>query len=115
MNDTFTLYNLTVSVVGEPKTFVCSHRVGHAFDVIGENLVFGDNNSFSMYALAALLPLIPVKQRKTDENDWISTDDYVHCPDPDCGAQFKISRTDTTQFHHNEVTRVPLKRKNEDS
>jgi uncharacterized repeat protein (TIGR04076 family) len=107
-NDIFSLYDLEVSVVGDPKTFVCSHTPGYAFSVIGENLTFIDNRQFSLYTLAALLPLLPAKQRATHKNDWMSTDDYVHCPDPHCGAQFKIERTTKTNFHHADVTVVPL-------
>lgn len=108
MNDEFSLYNLEISVVGDPSTFACSHALGKNFTVCGENLIFEGSNSFSLYALSALLPLLPAKQRPTHQNDWITTDDYVHCPDPHCGAQFKISRTDQTTFKHSEVTKVPL-------
>jgi len=108
MNDEFSLYDLEVTVVGDPETFVCSHTLGKNFTVRGENLIFEGNNSFSLYALAALLPLLPAKQRATHKNDWMSTDDFIHCPDPHCGAQFKISRVNQTTFHHSEVTKVPL-------
>jgi uncharacterized repeat protein (TIGR04076 family) len=111
MNDAFSLFDLEVSVTGDPTTFVCSHKPGYAFSVIGENLTFVENHQFSLYALGALLPLLPAKQRATHENDWMTTDDYVHCPDPHCGAQFKISRTSKTEFHHADVTRVPLPEK----
>ena len=37
---------------------------------------------FSIYSLAALLPLLPAKQRPTHPNDWMSTDAEVACPDP---------------------------------
>lgn len=109
--DDFSLYDLDVSVAGDPSTFACSHAVGHAFTVIGENLIFSDNNKqFSMYALASLLPLLPAKQRPTHENDWMTTDHYIHCPDPNCGAQFKINRISKTTFQHSKVTKVPLKK-----
>jgi uncharacterized repeat protein (TIGR04076 family) len=108
MDDSFTLYNLEVSVAGDPDTFVCSHKTGLAFRVVGENLIFEDNNSFSMYALATLLPLLPAKQRETHPHDWLTTDELIACPDPNCGARFKITRTDKSTFHHADVTDVPL-------
>lgn len=108
MNDSFTLHNLSVEVVGEPETFVCSHTPGHAFDVIGENLVFSDNKQFSLYSLATLLPLLPAKQRPTHENDWMTTDELIACPDPHCGARFKIIRTTESSYKHSDVTKVPL-------
>lgn len=98
MSNTYTLYDLEVSVIGDPETFNCSHRPGYAFSVLGENMTFIDNRQFSLYAMAALVPLLSAKQRSTDENDWMSFDDYVRCPDPKCGAQFKIERTTKTSF-----------------
>jgi uncharacterized repeat protein (TIGR04076 family) len=106
MKDTFSLHNLTVEVVGDPKTFVCSHRPGEAFKVVGENLVFDKNNQFSLYALAALLPLLPAKQRSLQANDWMLSDELIACPDPNCGARFKISRSGKEIFNRDEVTKV---------
>lgn len=107
-NDSFKLYNLRVEVIAGDKPFVCSHHVGQGFDVIGENLVFPQGGKFSLYALSALLPLLPAKQRMTDTNDWMTTDSIIACPDPYCGAKFKIVRTKLTEFKHSECTIVPL-------
>jgi len=108
MHDEFKLYNLEVTVLGDPATFVCSHKPGKAFRVVGENIIFEPHNTFSLYALAALLPLIPAKQRDTHPNDWMSTDHVIACPDPHCGATFQITRASQTTFHHADVTKVPL-------
>lgn len=89
---------------------VCGHRAGHAFDVQGENLVFAGTNAFSMYALAALLPLLPAKQRESHAHDWMTTDTDIACPDPNCGGRFRITRTARRSFRHSEVTVVPLPR-----
>ncbi len=89
---------------------VCSHRAGDAFEVHGENLVMGPGQTFSIYALAALLPLLPAKQRLTHPHDWMTTDAEVACPDPHCGARFRITRTGPRRFRHAEVTAVPLPR-----
>lgn len=62
MYDKFTLYNLNVEVVGTDRPMVCSHKEGDYFLVVGENLIFPENNSFSMYALSAILLLLPAKQ-----------------------------------------------------
>ena len=106
--DEFTLYDLRVEVVAGDRPMVCSHQVGDYFEVSGENLRIPDGQTFSMYALAALLPLLPAKQRETVPTDWMTTDMEVACPDPLCGARFRIVRTGTTIFRHSEVTRVPL-------
>ncbi len=108
MDDTFELYDLKVEVVSSDKPFVCSHKEGDFFYVIGENLVFPKETSFSMYSLSAIIPLLPAKQRQLDPNDWMSTDAYIACPDPNCGARFKITRTGPHTFSHSETTIVPL-------
>ncbi len=112
--DEFTLYDLKVEVVETEKPMVCSHTVGDSFSVVGENLVFEKESTFSMYSLSALLPLLPAKQRELDKNDWMLSDSLIACPDPNCGAQFKISRIGKRIFSHGECTVVPLY-KGEDS
>ena len=107
-NDQFELWNLHVEVVGDQSAMVCSHKTGDSFDVVGENISFPVGQKFSLYALASLLPLLPAKQRNTDPNDWMTTDDLVACPDPNCGAKFKITRTDKSKFRHCETTAVKI-------
>ena len=106
--DEFELYDLKVEVVEGDKPFVCSHKLGDAFRVEGENLVFERGTEFSMYALAALLPMLPAKQRPLQAADWMGTDAYIACPDPNCGARFKITRTGKRIQRHGECTVVPL-------
>ena len=66
-DDTFELYDLEVTVEGDEKDFVCRHHAGHAFRVEGEDLVFPEGGRFSMYALAALIPLLPATERLDDD------------------------------------------------
>lgn len=107
-SDEFTLYDLRVEVVEGDGPMVCGHAAGDYFELSGEHLSLPAGQSFPIYPLAALLPLLPAKQRRTDPNDWMTTDTEVACPDPLCGARFRITRTGTTTFRHSEVTRVPL-------
>jgi uncharacterized repeat protein (TIGR04076 family) len=108
-HDEFSLYDLRVEVVLRPGTkFVCGHHEGDSFRVVGEDLLFDAPASFSFYALAALIPLLAAKQRPTDANDWITTDADVACPDPTCGAVFRITRAGQRRFSHAAVTWVPL-------
>ncbi len=107
-SDEFTLYDLRVEVVEGPRDMVCDHRVGDYFELSGENLSFPPGQTFPLYPLAALLPLLPAKQRETHANDWMTTDTDVACPDPNCGARFRITRVGRTSFRHSDVTVVPL-------
>lgn len=113
MDDTFTLYDLKVEVVATQKPMVCSHNDGDYFLVEGENLVFPQARSFSMYALSALLPLLPAKQRPLHENDWMLSDSIIACPDPNCGAQFKITRTALRRLSHAACTVEPIREEGE--
>jgi len=108
-DDQFELYDLKVEVVAGPGEMVCNHSVGDYFELSGENLSLPPGQSFPIYPLAALLPLLPAKQRETHPHDWMTTDAEVACPDPLCGAVFRITRTGKTVFRHGEVTRVPLR------
>ena len=108
MDDRFTLFNLKVEVVGTDKPMVCSHKEGDYFLVKGENLIFPETNSFSMYALSAILPLLPAKQRPLHNNDWMLSDSFIACPDPNCGARFNITRIETQEFSHAECTIEPI-------
>lgn len=107
-SDAFELYDLRVEVVAGEKEMVCNHREGDYFELSGENLSLPPGQSFPIYPLAALLPLLPAKQRKTERNDWMTTDAEIACPDPHCGGRFRITRTGVTTFRHGDVTRVPL-------
>ncbi len=107
-SDEFTLYDLRVEVVAGDGPMVCNHAVGDYFELSGENLSFPSGQTFPLYPLAALLPILPAKQRETDPADWMTTDMDVACPDPHCGARFRITRTGRTTFRHGDVTRVPL-------
>lgn len=106
--DEFTLWDLRVEVIAGDKDMVCDHRVGDYFELSGENLSFPAGQTFPLYPLAALLPLLPAKQRETHPNDWMTTDTDIACPDPHCGGIFRITRTDRRTFRHGEVTEVPL-------
>lgn len=107
-DDTFQLYDLRVEVVATDRPMVCGHRAGDWLEVRGEELTLPSGQSFSMYALAALLPILPAKQRHTHPHDWMTTDADIACPDPNCGARFRITRIGTRVFRHRDVTAVPL-------
>jgi uncharacterized repeat protein (TIGR04076 family) len=87
---------------------VCNHQPGDSFTLSGADLSFPPGQSFPLYPLAAILPLLPAKQRETAPADWMSTDAEIACPDPHCGGRFRITRTGRRTFRHGAVTRVPM-------
>jgi uncharacterized repeat protein (TIGR04076 family) len=108
-SDSFELFDLKVEVTVPPgKPIYCGAKVGDYFELKGEMLTLPPGQGFSIYSLAALLPLLSAKQRQTHPNDWMSTDAEVACPDPNCASRFRISRTGTRTFSHAAVTAVPL-------
>jgi uncharacterized repeat protein (TIGR04076 family) len=101
----FELYDLRVDVVGPAeRPIYCGAKLGDYFELHGEMLTLPPGQGFSMYSLAALLPLLPAKQRVTDPNDWMSTDAEVACPDPHCPTRFRISRIGRRRFNRAQVT-----------
>jgi uncharacterized repeat protein (TIGR04076 family) len=105
----FELYDLRVEVVGPAGGAIyCGARLGDYFEVHGEMLRLPPDQGFSIYSLAALLPLLPAKQRPTDPNDWMSTDAEVACPDPNCTTRFRITRGGLRRFKRADVTATPL-------
>lgn len=108
MKDTFELYDLRIETIEPIGPMVCVHTVGDYFEAQGENLIFAKGGRMSMYALAALLPLLPAKQRDTNPNDWMTTDTDIACPDPNCGGRFRVTRVRTRTFRHSDVSAVPL-------
>jgi uncharacterized repeat protein (TIGR04076 family) len=107
-DDAFVLYDLKVEVVATERPMICNHQAGDFFELRGENLSMPAGQTFPIYPLAALLPLLPAKQRMTHPNDWMTTDADIACPDPNCGGRFRITRTGVSTFHHADVTVVPL-------
>lgn len=108
-NDSFELYDLKVEVVGPPDAKIyCGARLGDYFELHGEMLILPPGQGFSIYSLAALLPLLAAKQRVSDPRDWMSTDAEVACPDPNCPTRLRITRTGLRRFARADVTAVPL-------
>ncbi|RJE79181.1 TIGR04076 family protein [Paracoccus sp. JM45] len=107
--DMFDLYDLRVEVVAPDGGAIhCGAKVGDYFELQGEMLYLPPGQGFSIYSLAALMPLLPAKQRPTARADWMSTDAEVACPDPNCTTRFRITRIATRRFRHSDTTAVPL-------
>lgn len=105
----FELYDLRVEVVGPAdRPIYCGARIGDYFELHGEMLKLPPGQGFSIYSLAALLPLLPAKQRVAHPHDWMSTDAEVACPDPNCPTRLRITRLGKRHFRRADVTAVAL-------
>jgi uncharacterized repeat protein (TIGR04076 family) len=108
-DETFELYDLRVEAVIPPGAKVyCGARAGDHFLLEGEMLTLPPGQGFSIYSLAAVLPLLAAKQRPTHRNDWMTSDAEIACPDPQCQSRLRITRTGLRRFKHSETTATPL-------
>lgn len=103
----FELYDLRVEVIGPPgRPIYCGARLGDYFELHGEMLKLPPGQGFSIYSLAAVLPLLAAKQRVSDRYDWMATDAEVACPDPNCPTRLRITRLGKRHFRRADVTAV---------
>ena len=101
----FELANLRVTVVAIEGRSVCGLAVGDWFEVTESSRVrIPAGRHFCLYALAAVIPLLPAKMRALDPNDWMTQDSLVVCPDPDERLTMRISRTDVVSLRTDELT-----------
>lgn len=108
-DDGFDLWDLRVEVICPPgERVMCGAVPGDHFELHGEMLHLPPGQGFSIYSLAAVLPLLPAKQRMTHPHDWMRTDAEVACPDPNCPTRLRITRMGRRHFSHAQTTRVPL-------
>jgi uncharacterized repeat protein (TIGR04076 family) len=105
MSDRFTLYDLRVTVSEIRGRSVCGLKVGDWFEVRNSSrLILPPDRHFCIFALAAVLPLIPAKERQLSDNDWLSADSLVACPDPDEQLIMKIERIGPVSLLRDELT-----------
>ncbi|MEO4000858.1 TIGR04076 family protein [Mesorhizobium sp. CAU 1732] len=113
-DDHFELHDLRVEIVAPEGAKIYCGKPGDHFELRGEMLHLPEGQGFSIYSLAAVLPLLPAKQRVTHQNDWMSTDAEVACPDPNCPSRLRITRLGKRSFSHADTTAVPLPPKSRD-
>jgi uncharacterized repeat protein (TIGR04076 family) len=88
------LYDLRVTVERIEGRSVCGLQVGDYFELTESSRVRIPNGKhFCLYALQSVLPLLPAKQRRLPEEDWLEQDSLVCCPDPDERVVMRIERT----------------------
>lgn len=105
--DTFELYDLAVVVEAIEGHCTCAMGVGDRFFLRGGKLSLPDGADFCLYALQAVIPLLPARQRRGHPADWIETDTRATCPDPACRLIMRIDRVATRALRHDDVSPIP--------
>ncbi|WP_232665529.1 TIGR04076 family protein [Pseudonocardia sp. TRM90224] len=99
------LYDLRVTVDRIEGRSVCGMRVGDYVELTDScRLRIPEGHHFCIYALQAVLPLLPAKQRKLPDGDWLERDSLACCPDPDERLIMRIERTGTVRISTDELT-----------
>lgn len=89
----FDIYDLRITVVAIEGRSVCDLAVGDYFELTNSSHVrIPAGKHFCLYAMAAVMPLLPAKQRMLAENDWLERDTLVACPDPEERLIMQIER-----------------------
>lgn len=100
-----TLYDLRVTVERIEGRSVCGLAEGDCFELRNSNeLHIPTGKHFCVYALQAVLALLPAKQRQLPEGDWLERDSLVACPDPDERVIMKIERIGTVTLPTDDLT-----------
>jgi uncharacterized repeat protein (TIGR04076 family) len=90
---TFSLFDLRVTVERIDGRSVCGLVVGDYFEVTESSRIrIPADRHFCIYALSAILPLLPAKQRRLAAEDWLEQETLVACPDPDERVIMRIER-----------------------
>lgn len=104
-DDRLVLYDLRVTVERIEGRPVCGLAVGDYFEVTeSSRLRIPAGKHFCLYALSAVLPMLPAKQRVVDEPDWMASESLVACPDPDERLVMRIERTARRELSRPDLT-----------
>ncbi len=99
------LYDLRVVVDRIEGRSVCGLRPGDCFEVRESSRVtIPEGGHFCLYAMAAVLPLLPAKQRALADGDWMAVDSEVACPDPEERVVMRIERTGRSRMSTENLT-----------
>ena len=104
-DDTTELYDLRVVVDRIEGRSVCGLRPGDFFEVRESSRVtIPAGRHFCLYAMAAVLPLLPAKQRALAAGDWMAADSEVACPDPEERVVMRVERTGVCRMSTQDLT-----------
>ncbi len=101
----FKIFDLRVTVHEIKGRSVCGMQVGDYFELTeSSKLRIPADKHFCIYALNAVLPLLPAKQRLLGENDWLEKDVLVACPDPEEQLIMRIERINRRIMNSDNLT-----------
>lgn len=84
---------------------VCGLEVGDFFELTESSRIrIPEGRHFCIYALQAVLPLLPAKQRRLPNDDWLEHESLVCCPDPEERLVMRIERIGTRTLHAEDLT-----------
>ena len=99
------LFDLRVTVERIEGRSVCGLEVGDYFELTESSRVrIPPGRHFCLYALQSVLPLLPAKQRRLPDEDWLEQDSLVCCPDPDERVVMRIERIGERTLRSEELT-----------
>jgi uncharacterized repeat protein (TIGR04076 family) len=105
LSDVTELYDLRVTVERIEGRSVCGLEVGDYFELTeSSRLRIPPGKHFCVYALQAVLPLLPAKQRDLPAGDWLEQDSLVCCPDPEERVIMRIERIGRRRLDTSELT-----------
>lgn len=100
-----TLFDLRVTVERIEGRSVCGLRVGDYFELTESSKIrIPPDRHFCIYALAAVIPLLPAKQRRLAADDWLQHESLVACPDPDERVIMRIERVGERTLRNEDLT-----------
>lgn len=105
MTDFTELYDLRVTVERIEGRSVCGLEAGDYFELTESSRIrIPPGKHFCLYAMQAVMPLLPAKQRELAEGDWLAQDSLVCCPDPEERLIMRIERIGRTKLLTSDLT-----------
>jgi uncharacterized repeat protein (TIGR04076 family) len=87
------LYDLRVTVERIEGRPVCGLEIGDYFEVTESSRVrIPEGRHFCLFAMQAVLPLLPAKMRRLPQEDWLEHESLVCCPDPEERLVMRVER-----------------------
>jgi uncharacterized repeat protein (TIGR04076 family) len=106
--DEFDLFDLAVVVERIEGQCTCAMKPGDTVYLKSGKLSMPPGGDFCLFALQAVMPLLPAKQRRSHPADWMETDTRAVCPDPACRLVMRIDRIAQRRLRHDDVSAIPL-------